>query len=45
LIFVRRAGQRPTNGKLARSSELILKDNYRSVLAAQRMKGGDRARR
>ena len=27
-----------TNGKLARSSELILKDNYRSVLAAQRMK-------
>jgi signal transduction histidine kinase len=26
------------NGKLARSSELILKDNYRSVLAAQRMK-------
>ncbi len=27
-----------TNGKLGRSSELILKDNYRSVLAAQRMK-------
>jgi NtrC-family two-component system sensor histidine kinase KinB len=27
-----------SNGKLARSSELILKDNYRSVLAAQRMK-------
>ncbi len=27
-----------TNGKLSRSSELILKDNYRSVLAAQRMK-------
>ena len=27
-----------TNGQLARSSELILKDNYRSVLAAQRMK-------
>jgi NtrC-family two-component system sensor histidine kinase KinB len=26
------------NGKLARSSALILKDNYRSVLAAQRMK-------
>jgi signal transduction histidine kinase len=27
-----------TNGKLGRNSELILKDNYRSVLAAQRMK-------
>ncbi len=27
-----------TNGKLGHSSELILKDNYRSVLAAQRMK-------
>ncbi|HEY2902562.1 MAG TPA: ATP-binding protein [Polyangia bacterium] len=27
-----------TNARLARSSELILKDNYRSVLAAQRMK-------
>jgi len=27
-----------TNGKLARSSELILKDNYRSVIAAEHMK-------